>query len=73
MKGLYLEDLVIPRGNILYIVTISLVKELNHSRTLVDSSPKLGGDSRRYNARQIESIGWEESQSEDFSRSSLLT
>ena len=37
--------------------------------TLVGSSPKLGGDSRRYNARQIESVGWVESRSEGFSRS----
>ena len=41
--------------------------------TLVGSSPKLGGDSRRDNARQIEPVGWEESRSRAFSRSSLLT
>ena len=35
--------------------------------TLVGSSAKLGGDSRRNNARQIESVGWEESRSQAFS------
>ena len=36
--------------------------------TLVGSSPKLVGDSRWNNARQIESVDWEEIQSWAFSQ-----
>jgi len=45
----------------------------NDPLTLVGSSPKLGGDSRRNNTCHTKSVGWVESRSRAFSRINLLT